>query len=486
MVALLVALLIGLTLVVRGGDEAPPRLVPRAGVDREALLAFSADRAADFERRAAAGHSHVLYGRSPGGVLVAAERTAAFRDRIEAATDGTSVDPGLLEGLVLLESAGRPEVIAGDDAAGAAGLAQILAETGMNFLGLRIDLAASRRLTGRIASAQAAGDEAAVRRLQAERRRIDERFDPDRALEAAVRYLVTAERRFGRDELAVVSYHMGIGNLEAVLRAYAGVDDGPPVARVVADRDLSYARLYFDSSPTRHPAVMRRLDELGDDSQNYLWKVLAAREIMRLWREDRDELERRDDLHTAKASAEEVLHPPDDTPRLAGPDDVDRAFDRGELQPLPVDPGTSFLRVDPQMGELASRLEREPELYRGLRPGALALLVYLAGRVHDHAGGAPLTVTSTVRDERYQELLRGRNVEATGGYSLHTTGWAFDVLRRYASGRQAQAFQHELERLQGLDLIAWVREPAAIHITVSPRAAELVPALLEEARTDDG
>jgi soluble lytic murein transglycosylase-like protein len=44
---------------------------------------------------------------------------------------------------------------------------------------------------------------------------------PTRALEGAVRYLVTAERRFGRDDLAVVSYHMGIGNLEGVLRAYA-------------------------------------------------------------------------------------------------------------------------------------------------------------------------------------------------------------------------------------------------------------------------
>jgi hypothetical protein len=208
---------------------------------------------------------------------------------------------------------------------------------------------------------------------------------------------------------------------------------------------------------------------------------------MRLWRDDRDELRRRDALHTAKASAEEVLHPPDATPRLAEPDDVARAFRRGHLQPLPADPAAAYLRIDARMGELATELDRDPTLYRGLRPGALAVLVYLAGRVHDHSGSeAPLTITSTVRDERYQDLLRRQNAEATDGYSLHTTGWSFDVLRRYASGRQQQAFQHELERLQALDLIAWVREPAAIHVTVSPRAEELVDDLLEQAPEDEG
>ena len=64
-------------------------------------------------------------------------------------------------------------------------------------------------------------------------------------------------------------------------------------------------------------------------------------------------------------------------------------------------------------------------------------------------------------------MLVGRNREATQNYSLHTTGYSFDVLRRYSGGRQAQAFQYALTRLQALNLIAWVREPAAIHITVS-------------------
>ncbi|HEV2813673.1 MAG TPA: hypothetical protein VGW10_10505, partial [Solirubrobacteraceae bacterium] len=57
---------------------------------------------------------------------------------------------------------------------------------------------------------------------------------------------------------------------------------------------------------------------------------------------------------------------------------------------------------------------------------------------------------------------------------LHTTGWAFDIRREYASARQARAFQFLLDRLTALDLIAWVREPAAIHVTVGGDAKALL------------
>jgi hypothetical protein len=88
-------------------------------------------------------------------------------------------------------------------------------------------------------------------------------------------------------------------------------------------------------------------------------------------------------------------------------------------------------------------------------------------------------VTSTVRDDEYQGLLRRGNPEATQNYSLHTTGWSFDILRRYSGGKQAQALQYALDRLEALDLIAWVREPAAIHVTVSSDARALERLLVE-------
>ena len=97
---------------------------------------------------------------------------------------------------------------------------------------------------------------------------------PAKALAATVRYLKLAERDFGRADLAVASYHMGIGNLMSVLDAY---DGGQPVP---------YVKLFFDTAPDRHPKAYRLLSGFGDDSWTYLWRVLGAEQIMRLYRTD--------------------------------------------------------------------------------------------------------------------------------------------------------------------------------------------------------
>jgi hypothetical protein len=254
---------------------------------------------------------------------------------------------------------------------------------------------------------------------------------------------------------------MGIGNLQNALRDYG-------------EDDISYARLYFDSTPTHHADAYRRLAALGDDSATYLWRINAAKEIMHLYRSDPAQLDRISQLQNAKNSAEEVLHPADETQRFATPTELRAAYDDGRIVALPrarlLERG---LAIDPGMGELAGRLKRSRRTYRGLRKPALDLLAYIGAGVKQISGDEPLVVTSTVRDERYQGVLVSRNREATPNYSLHTTGWAFDILRTYASHAQALAFEFMLERLQSHNLIAWVREPAAIHVTVSRDADRL-------------
>jgi hypothetical protein len=197
---------------------------------------------------------------------------------------------------------------------------------------------------------------------------------------------------------------------------------------------------------------------------------------MRLYRDDPERLEQLDLLHAAKSSAEEVLHPPAETERFADDADLQRAWDDFTLQPLPDDPARLGFAIDRTMGELAPQLGTSRALYRGLRREAVALLVYLAARVQALSGAAqPLEVTSAVRDDAYQELLREDNAEAARGYT-------FDVRRRYESGAQAQAFQFLLDDLTARGLIAWIREPAAIHVTVASEAEELVDEILEPAR----
>jgi hypothetical protein len=324
-----------------------------------------------------------------------------------------------------------------------------------------VDLKASARIAKQLGKARARHRGAQVRKLEAARRRADQRFDPAKALDATGRYLTIAKGKLGgRADLAFEAYHMGIGNLQGALRAYGS-------------GNISYARLYFDSTPLRNAPAYAKLSSLGDDSATYLWRLLAARDIMRLYRSDRPQLARLAALHNRKASAEEVLHPLASTRVFTSPKQIRAALAGGALRPLPADPGKLYLSVDPGMGEFAPRFHTSRSTYRALRPEALALLVYLAAGVHGISGESPLVVTSSVRDTRYQKLLVGTDIQATRNYSLHTTGYAFDIARQYKSLKQAQAFQFMLDRLQALNLIAFAVEPDAIHITVSSDAGSL-------------
>ena len=403
----------GWFLILRGDDDPPTYSPVNLKGDP---WAYTADREGEFESRAAAGHSHVIYVKSPGGIVATAARVARWRPQIEAAAEEAGVDPDLIEGMVLLESAGRPDARASDDLEGAVGLTQILAQTATGLLGMQVDVKRSERLTRKLERARGPREAA---RLRAARARVDERFDPEKSLAGTGRYLKTAMDEFGREDLAVVSYHMGIGNLQQVLGAYG-------------DSEASYPQLYFDASPDRHPRAYRLLAGLGDDSKTYFWRVLASREVMRLYRRDRVKLRRLAELQSASDSGELVLHPPDRTKSFESQEDIDRATSHGELRPVAGG---------------------------ALRPEAYALLAYIRDGVRNVSGvKAPLTVTRTARPD--------------GG--IHATGYAFDISRTYANGRQAEAFQFMLDRLQALNLIAWTRDARTIHITASSEGRRIL------------
>jgi hypothetical protein len=469
-IAALGAVVAATLIVTRDSSRTPPPLVLPAEIVGPDPLSFDQKQTSAYERAAAFGLSHVLFAKSPGGVIATARRTASYRSVVEHAVEGSGIDADVVEAIVFLESAGRPDVIAGGDPQSASGLTQILAETATDFLGMEVDLSASRRLTREIEAAYRRGNERAVARLQAERRLVDARFDPAHALAGTVRYLATARERFGREDLAVASYHMGIGNLEGVLRAYAGAPLGS-IADVVHEHDLSYPRLYFDSSPARHREAWQRLASFGDDSQTYYSRVLAARDIMRLYRDDPARLERLAKLHGHGPSAELVLHPPAAPRRFANPQALGAAVRKGVLHPVPDEPERLHYEIDPRLKRIISSLGADAAPYRTLRPRAVRLLGYLARQVYELSEETrPLTVTRAAYDEASGAILTPSDLESKKAHSsLHATGFAFDVRRRYGSGSQAEAFQWTLERLETLGLIAWARGRSVIHIVVSPR-----------------
>ena len=260
-----------------GGVPAVPT-PPDARNDRETTplpdpFAYDADRKDEFEKRAAAGSAHVLYARSPGGAGATAERVARWRPQIEAAAGEAGVPPDELEALVFLESAGREDAMAGNTE-GAVGLTQILAETGQNLL------EHARRRRG---AAAATAGASAGRCCAAGCSRCSACAPP-----AARSTSASTPRRRWPAPRATSSWPRRASTATtwpsspttwgwATSRASCA-----PTATEPGDEDVSYAQVYFDSTPQRNAAAQRKLASFGDDSSNYLWKLGAAREIMRL------------------------------------------------------------------------------------------------------------------------------------------------------------------------------------------------------------
>ncbi len=451
---MVVVILVIVVLRSTSGLSTPPGgavLAPPAG---NPLVGYRPDDAAWLAQRAAAGSAQVLFTKSPGGALATAARVARFRPLVDAAVRGTDIPPALLEGLVFLESAGRSDAVAGGSVTDAAGLTQILPATARSLLGMHIDLARSGRLYAALQGAQAAGRTAQAARLDARLAQADPRFDPRQALAAAVRYLEFAQRDLTRLDLAVVAYHAGVGNVQAVLSDY---DGGRPV---------SYPQLYFDTAPDAHAKAWALLSSLGDDSALYLWRVLEAERIMQLYRANRGRLQSLAAQETGYPSDALTLVPASSVQRFDSAQALSDAFQSGALVPLPRDPVRLHLLYAPSMGALAHHLGVPAGLYRGLRPAALRALLEIGAIVH-HLGGGQLTVASTVLDTPYQRDLGYQDPPGV-------TGFSFQILRHYSSPAQAEAFQFVLDRLQALDLIAWIRGTNAIEVTVAPDAGQVL------------
>jgi hypothetical protein len=408
------------TVLLTGGSSGPKRLVPGGGDSSGEYdpLAYQPSREADLVRRATSGFSDVVYEKTPGGVVASARRTARWRPLVERAARAYGVNPDTLEGIVFLESAGRPDVVAGGNLEGAVGLTQILASTATQLLGLKVDLARSRALTDRIARAPT---DKKRRQLERARRKADQRFDPKLSLEAAARYLKQAKEKFGREDLAVASYHMGMGNLQTLLRRYG-------------DENASYARLFFDTAPMRKPSAYNLLSSLGDDSSTYTWKVLAAREIMRMSRNNPQQLGRLAGLESTGGPAARRLYP-DGVP---------------EKNAQPRKPPA-------YLSQLGLRLRGDAQSDYAPDPGTEAVLTYMAAGVRAISGQSPLTVSQA-----------------------HGVG--IEVWRKYRSHKQALAFQYMLDRLQAWNLIAWGRGDSTLAIAVGPDAAKVLPPAAQLAR----
>ena len=276
---------------------------------------------------------------------------------------------------MFVESAGLPEVIAGDDPADAAGLTQILAQTGQSLLGMHIDLAREpspdRRDRPRCDGRQPPPLRRSARAPSRGRSSasIRPRSSPRPSATCA-----TPSPSSRREDLAFESYHMGIGNLEHVLGDY---DGGRPVP---------YAQLYFDTSPrppqpppmTCSPAsATTRRCTTGACSRRRRSCTCTGPTVTRsgCWRRCRG----------SRARTRRCCTRPEGRRRSRARARSPPPTRNGRWCRCPATLTRSAWRSNPRIGSQASRVGATPSLYRGLRPVALRV----AGRAR---GVGPLAV----------------------------------------------------------------------------------------------
>ena len=89
-----VALVVVMVAALGGGSlPRPPAPAPAPGAAGGNLFGYVAARESSYVARATAGNAHVLFTKSPGGVMATAARVAGYRTLIDRATAGTGSTP---------------------------------------------------------------------------------------------------------------------------------------------------------------------------------------------------------------------------------------------------------------------------------------------------------------------------------------------------------------------------------------------------------
>ena len=330
---------------------------------------------------------------------------------------------------MLLESAGRPDATASNDPRGAVGLTQILAETGQNLLKMRVDPARSRRPDAADRAAPSAGARpsawpSACARSAAASTSATTR---PRRWPPPARYLTFAKRPARpRRPRGRQLPHGRRQPAERASTAFGGGED-TPVRRALlrlepaaARQGVGHARRRSATTPRRTCGASRRRRTSCAATATTPARSSGARRAM-----------------TAKNSAEEVLHPrgrrprSSPSPRRSRPRcDSRRPARRCAARELRAE----GIRIDPQHGRAGAAPEAaQVALPRRCSPTRSRCSSTSPAARRRSARPSRSCSRARCATSATSALLTRRNIEATHGYSLHTTGWAFDIERTYRS-----------------------------------------------------
>lgn len=177
----------------------------------------------------------------PASLAVIQKHEDTIRER--AAKNGVPKEVAI--GVGLLENGGSDTA---KSPAGALGVYQLMPGTARN-LGLKVD------------------------------KKIDERRNPKKNIDAGMRYLRANFDRFGDWGLATWAYHAGEGNVVKALKIYAKANYGvtlPGVGEWGAHREFVEKYNVNINKLLSDPSVKKFTNKLKDDSSGYPYKVIAT------------------------------------------------------------------------------------------------------------------------------------------------------------------------------------------------------------------
>jgi hypothetical protein len=314
----------------------------------------------------------------------------------------------------------------------------------------------------------------------------DDRFNPDRAIPAAARYLSRLSARYGGTDWAIFAYHCGEGCANEVRNMARD-------SRITGQ--ITVPAVFFGA----HPGFNRELYTLlrhhmeRDYSPTYWFRIRRAEQLLALYKEDPQQFR---NLYNEYRNR---LNPNDRAPHRLSvwlkPEDLEfqncedlrrfqgtklmRAFDNPERF------GFALRKIGP--GAIGERDPANRDYYYMASPAALGTLTYIAyetRRVYEAMNRrgerwVPLDVTALVHPRDYEELTDPRKE-----FASHCSGQVFDLSVTNLPAGEREALEFVLDDLGWHGYLGFVQEHSGgsvYHIGPAPSAREFFTKIFQEA-----
>lgn len=311
----------------------------------------------------------------------------------------------------------------------------------------------------------------------------DNRSDIRLSAFATAKLLADETKFFGDPDFAIMAYHSSRKRVADWVKIY--LSPKPTTTGGKADIQkygLSYAQLYFGSTPYHNPGTYRMFRELMDVDwgPNYLWKVRRSQGLLDLRRNSPSEFATlaENNRHKGKrANYRMWTFYTDEDEAFVSLADLKKSLEAGELVVLPDRPDKFGFKLRLEGGGAIAEMDRPNQKhYLATKPETAGGLIHIAQlfsnlRKKHGAKEVLLDITSVSRTVEYQNRLVKQNSTATKDLSFHVLGLAIDIAKKNLNESAQRDLRFVLDELDSIGLISWVPEKAAYHIVIAPEPA---------------